>query len=91
MGIKKQYESTTSEILARADLSWKAKGIMAYLLTLTEEEQNDIITIRNQATEGISAFRSGWKELEDAGYVKRFPVMEKGRTVEWRTKVHISR
>lgn len=77
--LKKFYEST--------DFTWKAKGIFSYLLTLSDEELNDIESIRERSKEGLSAFRSGWKELEDAGYVKRYPIYENGRVSEWHTKV----
>ena len=84
---KELKEISLKDFYERTDLTWKAKGIFSYLLTLSKEELNDIETIRDRSKEGLSAFRSGWKELEDAGYVKRYPIFENGRVSEWRTKI----
>jgi len=52
-------------------ISWKAKGILVYLLS----KPNDWILIVNDiikhSTDGRDGVYSGLKELETAGYIKR--------------------
>ena len=52
-------------------LSWKAKGIMLYLLSLPDNWQVYESEITKHATDGIRATRSGIKELIAAGYIHR--------------------
>ena len=55
--------------LRRKDLSWKAKGILTYILHLPSDWNINLNEIIRHATDGEKSFRSGWKELKDAGYV----------------------
>ena len=73
----KNYSVISNEFIRRKDLSWKAKGILTYILTLPDDWVININEIMTHATEGEKAFRSGWKELKDAGYVNRYPVRDK--------------
>jgi len=60
-------------------LSWKAKGILAYMLTRPREwtlRRSDII---NRATDGRESVTRGIKELRDAGYVRIVGVSGGGR------------
>ena len=77
----------SNEILKRNDLSWKAKGILAYIFSLPEDWKIYLEEVATHSTDGIKSFRSGWKELEEAGYVKRFPVRDEHKIVEWRTVI----
>lgn len=52
-------------------LSWKAKGIMLYLLSLPDNWQVYESEITKHATDGLRATRSGIKELIAAGYIHR--------------------
>jgi predicted transcriptional regulator len=69
-------------------LSWKAKGIMIYLLSLPDDWKFYVEELVTHAKDGEKAFRSGFKELEKYGYVKRFPVRDGNRIVEWDTTVY---
>lgn len=53
------------------NLSWKAKGILAYLLSLPDDWQIYETEITEHSSDGIKATRSGIKELIDAGYIQR--------------------
>ncbi|MGX7059068.1 DnaD domain protein [Vagococcus humatus] len=81
------YSIIHNELLRRADLSWKAKGIMCYLLSLPSDWIIYLDELVKHASDGRDSFRSGWKELQRKGYVKRYPVKEKGKIIEWRTEV----
>ncbi|MGM0260446.1 hypothetical protein [Enterococcus sp. AZ102] len=82
------YSMIHNQILRRNDISWKAKGIMCYILSLPDDWVIYLEELSNHATDKITSFKSGWKELQEAGYVRRYPVKnEKGVITEWRTEV----
>ena len=85
----KNYSTIHNGFLRRKDLSWKAKGIMAYILHLPDDWNVVLSEVVKNATEGQSAFDSGWKELKDAGYVKRQPVKHEktNKILYWETVV----
>ena len=88
----KNYSVISNEFIRRKDLSWKAKGILTYILTLPDDWVININEIMTHATEGEKAFRSGWKELKDAGYVNRYPVRdeESNKITHWETVIRES-
>ena len=71
--IRKQHKDgfTTigNELIQNPALSWKARGIIIYLLSMPEDWLFNLEDLSNRAPEGRSALRSGIKELEDLGYV----------------------
>ena len=72
-----------------ARLSWKAKGIIAYMLSMPDDWTFYITELVKHATDGEASFRSGFKELKDNGYVKRFPIYNKDRTIaSWETIIY---
>lgn len=82
------YSVIHNQVLRRKDLSWKAKGIMCYILSLPNDWIIYLEELMQHSTDQITSFRSGWKELQQAGYVRRYPVKnEKGVIIEWRTEV----
>ncbi len=54
-----------------AKLSFKAKGILAYVLSKPNDWETQIADLINHGTEGEYAIRAGIKELIDAGYCVR--------------------
>ena len=58
--------------IENADLSWKAKGILAYLMSKPPNWEIRMTDLVKHATEGRHAVRSGIKELEEQGYVVRY-------------------
>lgn len=59
-------------------LSWKAKGVLAYLLSLPDDWEVYLSEITNHAKDGKDSTRSAFDELMKAGYVTR----EKARKVK---------
>lgn len=84
------YKTLHTEVLNRNDISWKAKGIMAFLLTQEEGFEVSTEEMIENSTEGRSAFLSGMKELENAGYITRVPIRHKGTIVQWKTMIRES-
>jgi hypothetical protein len=62
-------------------LSWAAKGMMAYLLSLDEDEPPTIKGLIGAGPAGAEAVSKIVKELEAAGYIKRECRNEGGRFV----------
>jgi hypothetical protein len=70
-------------------LTYKAKGILAYLLSRPDNWTININDVINHSPDGEYAVRSGVKELIDAGYVRRIPERnEKKRIVRWVMEVY---
>ncbi|MEI4617414.1 DnaD domain protein [Bacillus cereus] len=71
-------------------LSWKAKGILAYALTLPDDWTFHISELPRHAKDGEDSLRTGFKELKELGYVKRYPVRD-GNTkkiTRWDTEIY---
>jgi hypothetical protein len=70
------------KLILRDDaLSWGAKGVMAYLLSLDEDEPASVKGLLDAGPAGPEAVRTLVKELEDAGYIKHERRSEGGRFV----------
>ena len=80
-----QIEKTTSE---DRRLTWKARGILAYLLGKPDNFVFYLDKIAEDAPDGIDSLRAGIKELQDLNYVKRYPVKVKGKIVSWAMDVY---
>ena len=69
-------------------LSWKAKGILAYMLSKPDNWIFHIDELIRHSTDGKASFRSGFKELKTHGYVKRIRKRNKKGTFDWETVVY---
>ena len=57
------------ETISDINLTWKAKGILAYLLSLPPDWKIYLSELEKHARDGRDSLRSGLKELEDLGYI----------------------
>ncbi|MFJ7891321.1 DnaD domain protein [Lysinibacillus xylanilyticus] len=69
-------------------LSWKAKGIMAYMLSMPDDWVFYMDELITHSTDGKASFRAGFNELKKCGYIERKPIREGQRIKEWETIVH---
>lgn len=69
-------------------LSWKAKGILVYLLSLPDDWKVYMSELEKHASDGEKSLRSGFAELKKFGYVERIPVRQGGKIVEWETVIN---
>ena len=69
-------------------LSWKAKGLMAYMLSMPDDWTFYMDELQKHATDGRSSFRSGFDELKKLGYVERKRKQNADGTFQWETIVH---
>ena len=59
-------------------LSWKATGLLCYLLSLPDNWKVISEHLASVKTDGITVVRSSLSELEEAGYIRRYRVQIKG-------------
>ena len=69
-------------------LSWKATGLLVYLLSLPDDWRISTERLARIKTDGIAGVRSAMTELEDAGYVIRQKTQ--GDRGHWVTITHVS-
>lgn len=76
--------------LENPNLSWKAKGILAYLLSKPNNWKVITRDLVNRSTDGKAAVYSGLKELKEYGYYIKCPIRnEEGtRIVQWESTVY---
>ncbi|MFV1457131.1 DnaD domain protein [Bacillus mycoides] len=85
----KNYTTINNTGLRDERLSWKAKGILAYILSLPDDWVFYMEEISTHAKDGIDSLRVGMKELKKFGYIRRFPVKnEKGKITNWETIIY---
>ena len=65
------YVMLDKRLLSDKRLSWKAKGILVYLLSKPDEWKVRMTDIVNQSTDGLDAIKSAMRELIEAGYIYR--------------------
>lgn len=71
-------------------LSWKAKGILAYMLSMPDDWVFYLDELMTHAPDGKASFRAGFNELKKYGYVERRPIKD-GKThkiTHWETIVY---
>lgn len=95
MGIVRVAKNSNYVVMNRTALndkrlSWKAKGIMAYLLSMPDDWVFYMDELMKHAADGRDSFRSGFNELKKAGYVERKPIKDEitKKIKEWETIVH---
>jgi len=65
------YAQIANEVLEDSDLSFKAKGILAYLLSRSDDWQVRQGQLESLGPDGRHAVRSGVQELREVGYLDR--------------------
>lgn len=69
-------------------ISWKAKGILLYLLSRPDDWQVYETELVKHTSDGLSSLKSGIKELEEIGYIRRTRKRDdKGRLKEYEYSV----
>lgn len=75
--IKSKYGVVTNQILNDPEMSFRAKGLFAFLQSKPDDWKFSIERISKQTKEGKSAIREAIKELEKKGYLARTAVKNK--------------
>lgn len=66
-----QYTVLSNAVIRDYRLSWKARGILCYLLSLPDNWQTSAEQLVRAGQDGRHAVLAGLTELEDAGYLVR--------------------
>jgi len=67
-----------NELIRDSSMSWKAKGIYSYLASQDDGWDFYVDEIETRSTDGVTAVRTGLRELEDAGYIERHRINGEG-------------
>lgn len=92
--IRVQKDSTNPYVmlnkifLSNDNMSYKAKGILAYLLSKPDNWQVKTFDLIKNSKDGEKSVYSGLKELKDHGYLKRYPVYVNGKISHWESVVY---
>lgn len=82
------YVVMDKTFLSDTRLSWKAKGIMAYMLSMPDDWTFYFDELIKHSTDGKSSFKSGFNELKKNGYVRRERQKREDGTFKWETIVY---
>lgn len=64
------FTQINNDFLRNDKLSWKAKGLLCYLMSNSDEYEVRKKNLQNFATDGYDSTDSAFKELESNGYIK---------------------
>jgi len=80
-----KYTKIRNESIRDSRISWKAKGLLAYILSNKGNWKIRPSELTNHATDGINSTYTTINELIKAGYISRAQATNKGqfRTVEY--------
>lgn len=76
---KNNFSVVPNAAMQNPKLSWQARGLLAYLLTLPKHWQIHVSELPRHSTCGETATRSAMRELISAKYVVDNQIREKGR------------
>jgi hypothetical protein len=75
--IKSRYGVVPDKLLNDPNLSFRAKGLFAYIQSKPDGWRFSVSRIASQTKDGRDSVQSAIKELETAGYLKRVPIKNK--------------
>lgn len=83
------FVTVHKDFIHDSNISWKAKGILLYLLSRPDDWQIYETELEQHSTDGLSGLKSGIKELEEKGYIHRNRKRDnKGRLKEYEYAVY---
>ena len=80
---REQFTQIRNQALLDDDLSLKAKGLLAIMLSRPDNWTYHMDWLENQSKEGRTATRNAMKELCEAGYVTRERVQDEKGRITW--------
>ena len=77
----------SNDFLRDENLSLKAKGLLAYILSLPDDWKIYFEEVEKHHHDGVRAVRSAWKKLEANGYARTEKLRNGNRIKEWSKEV----
>lgn len=65
------YTVVHNDLIEDTRISWKARGLLMYLLSKPDHWRTSTAHLASQSPDGIHSVRTGMKELELHGYIRR--------------------
>ena len=62
------FTTVRNEYLQDVNLSWKAKGLITYIMSLPPDWQLNLSDLKNRSKDGRDASAAGLRELRTNGY-----------------------
>lgn len=81
------YVLINKTFLNNSKLSWKAKGLLAYLLSKPDDWVVILEHLYNMSPDGEKSVRSGLNELKENNHMMKFPVYKSGLVHHWETVI----
>lgn len=79
----KNYTTVANYVFRDKRLTWKAKGLLANMLSLPDNWDYSLAGLTTLSKDGETTTRGALKELEESGYLIRNPIREKGKFMDW--------
>lgn len=76
-----KFTTIANDTLRTPNISWKAKGLLAAMLSYPHDWDFNVAHLLTITTDGRDSTYAGIKELIDAGYIERRDIREGGRIV----------
>ena len=84
----KNYTCMSNYHFQDKELSLKAKGLLSLMLSLPDTWDYSVSGLASLSSDGETSVRSAVKELEGRQYLKRTPVREGGKIVDWEYDIY---
>lgn len=82
------YTMINTRFLSDDRMSWKAKGLLTYLLSKPDNWQVRVTDLIKRSPDGKTAVYSGLNELKKIGYLEKYPVYENGKIKHWESVIY---
>jgi hypothetical protein len=87
---RQRFTVVNNELVEDSRLSWKARGLLIFILSKPDNWQVSERHLATCSSEGVTAVRAGLKELEDSGYLKRERYRAEDGRWEWCSVIYES-
>ena len=74
------FTTVRNEYLQDVNLSWKAKGLITYIMSLPPDWQLNLSDLKKRSKDGRDATAAGLRELITNGYCQRYKIRSDGGT-----------
>ena len=74
------FTTVRNEYLQDVNLSWKAKGLITYIMSLPPDWQLNLSDLKKRSKDGRDATAAGLRELITNGYCQRYKIRGDGGT-----------